>query len=68
MAGVLRPYTLADVLGTIVAASQPNQDMLSGLGLFAEADETIPLGDSWTSTAAVPNTWDNGVWGATLWS
>lgn len=70
MAGVLRPYTLADVLGTINLAATANvaaSGSVTGVGFFSEADETLPLTDSATATAAAPAAWDAGVWGATLW-
>jgi hypothetical protein len=65
---VLRPYTLADVLGTL---NQQNtaavQAVVSGIGAFAEDDETIPTSDGAFITAAAPAGWDQGQWGATLW-
>jgi hypothetical protein len=70
MPGVFRPYTLADVLGTInqIQTGAQSQGSVTGIGLFAEADETVPLADSWASTVQAPATWDSGVWGSTSWS
>lgn len=69
MPGVFRPATLIDVLsvlndqGTLTDTS----NVVTGLGSFAEADETVPFTASATGTVAAPATWDNGVWGATQW-
>lgn len=69
MPGVYRPYSLADVLGTIQQQAMGNTDTsVSGLGSFAEDDETVPLADSATGTAAVNPAWDGGTWGAVTWS
>lgn len=68
MPGVFRPYTLVDVLGTINDQSSQSQDTsVSGVGFFAEADETMHLADSWTSTVQTVPGWDAGVWGAITW-
>ena len=68
MPGVFRPYSLADVLGTIQAQAQGNTDTsVSGLGSLAEADETVTLAESVTGTAAVNPAWDGGTWGAIDW-
>lgn len=71
MPGVLRPYTLSDVLGTLNAQNQDAQQgavVVDGIGTFAEADETAAAADSATAThAAVPG-WDGGQWGATQWA
>lgn len=71
MPGVLRPYSLADVLGTLntqSSASTATTGTITGVGFFAEADESMPMADTVTGSAAVPATWDHGVWGATVWS
>lgn len=68
MPGVVRPYTLADVIGTINAQQNQQDEMINLVGSFAEADETAPASDSAFGTAAVPTAWDAGVWGATQWS
>ena len=72
MPGVFRPYTLADILGSIQQQAQGNTDTsVSGVGTFAEADENLTaLADS--ATAAVRpaslNTWDNTGWGQFSWA
>lgn len=68
MPGVFRPYSLTDVLGTIQDQATGNTDTsTSGVGYFAEADETLSLADSATATAQVNPAWDNGTWGAVIW-
>jgi hypothetical protein len=60
---------LTDVLGTIQQQAIGNTDTAtSGIGAFAEADETVPLADSATGTVQTLATWDNGVWGGLNWS
>lgn len=72
MPGVYRPYTLTDVLGTIISTqSQAAQPVgsVTGVGFFAEAGEaSMPLADSATATAQALPGWDQGVWGALSWS
>ena len=70
--GVFRPYTLADVLGTM---NQQITDMtggqaVTGFGTFAETDETMTATDSATATTATAAnaTWDNVTWGTFTWS
>jgi hypothetical protein len=66
--GAFRPYTLTDVLGALQQQAIGNTDTsVSGVGYFAEADETVPMADSVTMTVAAPATWDNGVWGGFSW-
>lgn len=70
MPGVLRPYTLNDVLGTLNAQNQAvsqGATIVDGIGTFAEADEAVTAADSATAThLAVPG-WDGGIWGGTQW-
>lgn len=72
MSGVLRAYSLADVLGTLNSQSSGGASSatgtVTGVGFFSEADESVPMGDTVTAAAAVPAGWDGGVWGATVWS
>lgn len=71
MPGVFRPYSLADVLGTMNQQSgdqQGSQDQISGLAEFAESDESTTWSDAMTTTAAVNPTWDGGTWGAVVWA
>lgn len=74
MPGVIRPYTLTDVLATINQSAQ-NANANTGLSatvysVIAEADESVlatSIADSATTTAAAPTGWDQGQWGATQW-
>lgn len=71
MPGVTRPYTLVDILATINGpgsqGTTTSTNVVTGLGIFVEPDETIPLTDSVSTTVAAPATWDNGIWGGTQW-
>lgn len=74
MPGVLRPYTLVDVLSTI--NSQNGQGSMGNpttltvpLSSIAEADETVVSADSaFVSTQTGAALWDQGVWSAGTWS
>lgn len=69
MAGVFRPYTLVDVLGTINQTQSPTgQGSVTGVGLFTEADETLTLADTATTTVQILPGWDAGVWGGLSWT
>lgn len=71
MPGVFRPSTFADVIGSLqdgLDAATNTDSSTSGVGYFAEADETLSLADSATATAQVNPAWDNGTWGAVIWS
>lgn len=68
MAGVLRPYSLADVLGTLNQQTTNTTDTVAGLGTLAEADEGVPLADSATTTVQPVSAWDSGQWGALSWN
>lgn len=69
MPGVYRPYSLADVLGSMQQQAIGNTDTsVSGLGSLAEADESVTLADAVTGTAQVNPAWDGGTWGAITWS
>lgn len=66
--GVNRPMTISDVIGTINQQdTAPDQDVITGLGAFAEADETVAAADAAFITAGTPAGWDQGQWGATQW-
>lgn len=76
MPGVIRPYTLIDVLGAINGQSQASTDTTTGasatgFGVVAEADEQITatqITDAATTilVTAAPG-WDQEVWGAWAW-
>lgn len=70
-AGVFRPYTLQDVLGTMNQQSQDqtgSQDTPDGIGEFIESDEAATLADSFTTSVVAPGTWDGATWGTAVWS
>jgi hypothetical protein len=67
--GVFRPYSLADVLGTIQQQALGDTDTsVSGLGTIAEADEAVSLAETVTATAQVNPAWGAGQWGSVVWS
>jgi hypothetical protein len=69
MPGVFRPYSLADVLGTIQQQALGDTDTsVSGLGTIAEADESVTLGETVTATAQINPAWDTAQWGGFKWS
>lgn len=67
--GVLRPYSLPDVLGSLsdgisnLAASSTS----AGTGYFLEADETVGITDSATVTSVANPAWGGGQWQAFSW-
>ena len=67
--GVLRPYTLPDVLGSLSdgISSLAGSSTSAGTGFFVEADETLGLTDAATLTAQVNPSWGNGQWGQGVW-
>lgn len=74
MPGVLRPYTIIDVLATI--NNQNGQGSLGGqtaltvpLSSVAEADDQTTSSDTaFASTQTGGTLWDQGVWSAATWS
>lgn len=72
MPGVIRPYTLTDVLATI-NQNVTNQNATTGansstFGVIAEVDDTVtPTGDTGTATHSPPAGWDQGQWESTSW-
>ena len=68
MPGVSRPQTFTDVIAALTGQNANTADTsVSGVGAFAEADESMTLADSWTATTPVNPTWDNGTWGQFTW-
>lgn len=72
MPGVIRPYTLTDVLQTM-NQNQINQGATVGansvqFGVIGEADETVTaVSDSATATHSAAPGWDAGFWGSVAW-
>lgn len=72
MPGVLRPYTLVDVLSTINnqnGVGNTNPTVLTvPLSEVGEVDEAATMGDSAFASSQTNITWDQGVWSAGSWS
>lgn len=74
MPGVLRPYTLVDVLSTIYnqngqgSTGNTATALTAPLSAVAEADEPAVLGDSAFASSQTNIAWDQGVWSAGSWS
>lgn len=72
MPGVIRPYTLTDVLQTM-NQNQINQGASVGansaqFGVIAEVDDNVtPLGDTAAATHSPSSGWDAGQWGSVTW-
>lgn len=72
MPGVIRPYTLTDVLQTL-NQNQSGQGATTGastvqFGVIGEADEPSTLtADSATATHSATPGWDAGYWGSVAW-
>lgn len=67
MPGVVRPYTLPDVLAQIIGGQGQPSTTDTPTGQFAEADEAVTVSDSVTGTTQTPPGWDGSVWGAFTW-
>jgi hypothetical protein len=71
MPGVYRPYTLVDILSTLnnqSGGSMVGSDqIISGLGFFAETDEGMTFTDSMITTVQANPAYDNGEWGSVTW-
>lgn len=68
MAGVIRPTTIVDVLGTLnQQSSQQTGDMVNGFGDFVETEEQGTLADSAVVTHSAPPGWDQSTWGNCIW-
>jgi hypothetical protein len=68
--GVLRPYTLVDVLSTIYNQNGQGNTGSSATALTVplSADETATMGDTAFAASQTNITWDQGVWSAGTWS
>jgi hypothetical protein len=71
MPGVFRPYTAADIIGSLqdgIDAATSTDTSSNGLGYFGEADETAGFTDAVTATVLTANpAWDAGQWGSLAW-
>jgi hypothetical protein len=67
--GVFRPQNLSDVLNVIQQTAVGNTDTsVSGVGYFAEVDETLSISDSVSVTTGTNPAWGAGTWGCVTWS
>lgn len=73
MPGVYRPYTAADIIGSLQdsidsVASSVTSSSTSGVGYFGEADETMTTSDAATGTVlTTAPAWGSGTWGGLSW-
>lgn len=74
MSGVMRNYTLTDVLqgiystATGATAGVSNTVPISTISLVGEADEVFSASDSTVGLSAANRGWGQGVWGEIGWS
>lgn len=74
MPGVMRNYTLTDVLQGIYSTATGLQQGVSTtspgstIALTGEVDEQLSLSDSVSGLSAVSRGWNQGVWGEIGWS
>lgn len=69
MPGVYRPYTWVDILRSLNGSNQSAADTsTSGVGYFAEADETVSCADAATALVTVNPTWDQAEWSSFAWA
>lgn len=72
MAGVFRPYTFVDILGTLnngVQQASQGDTTITGTGVISEADETNTMSEaSVTGTVTTNLGWDQTTWGMVAWS
>lgn len=70
MPGVLRPYTLVDILGTLnggVQQATQGTTTITGTSVVAESDETTAFSDTVTGTVTTNQGWDQVTWGTVSW-
>ena len=69
MPGLIRPYTLPDIIGQLNDQSQGNSGSIVPLqGFFAQPSENSTIAGTFTTTVQANPTWDNGYWGFVTWS
>lgn len=69
MPGVNRPQTFVDVIAALTGQNGNVADTsVSGVGVYAEADDSMTLADAWTAATPVNPTYDNGEWGQFTWA
>jgi hypothetical protein len=72
MPGVLRPYTLVDVLGTIYGQTTQLSQQLSGnsgsIGIVAEAEDPVTSADTLFGSVSSVLGWDQGLFNSVSWN
>jgi hypothetical protein len=71
MPGVVRAYTLVDVLGTIYSQTSQLSQQLNGstpsIGIIGEADDAAVVGEAVSGLVTANLGWDQGGWNAITW-
>ena len=68
MPGLVRPYTLSDILGQLNDQSQAFQGSIVPLqGYFAQPNENSTVSDLMTTNVRLNPNWDMGQWGMVTW-
>ena len=69
MAGTVRPYTMADIIGQLnLQSSQQSGSSVPLQGFFSSTAEQASLTDTVTATVATNPGWGAGTWGMSIWS
>lgn len=69
MPGVIRPYTIADVIGQLNDQSQADQGSIVPLqGFFGPTNENATFSDSMSTVVQAVPAWDAGFWGKVTWA
>jgi len=70
MSGVIRPYTLVDILNTIYQATVTNTPggQVIVVAIIVEDDEVATATDSAIALSTTPFGWDQGTWGSVGWN
>ena len=69
MPGTIRPYTLPDILGQLLSASQDTSgSIVPNQGFFSPTNENAAFTDHVTGTVTTNPNWNAGTWGLAVWS
>lgn len=68
MAGLVRPYTLSDIIQQLNEQSTAAQGSIVPLqGFFSDTDENMTMTDAMATTVGANPAWDAGTWGMVAW-
>ncbi len=68
MSGLVRPYTLPDIINQLNQQSSAFQGSIVPLqGFFESTGENTSVTDSWTTNVRSNPNWDMGQWGTVTW-